>query len=187
MILHFPSSIGSFQYGIVDYMGFVGYNTEDLKEPSFPFPFSFSLQLSPALLQVMCCEELKDQIPSTLEWFCFPSLLFCSFFLSTDGIHLCRRIPCLIWDNVPKSVIAGIEYLVQCLPCNPLFNSPPVEISRAIQVTSHLSQFDHAGDSSGRLLNLDSFDYHPEEVVAGLKLILNRMVGAAKTLDCSLR
>ena len=84
-------------------------------------------------------------------------------------------------------MIAGIEYLVQCLPCNPLFSSPPVEVSRAIQVASHLSRYDHASDGSGRLLNLDSFDYHPEEVVAGLKLILNRMVIAEKSMDCSPR
>lgn len=86
---------------------------------------------------------------------------------------------------MPKSLIAGIEYLVQCLPCNYLFNSPPVEISRAVQVASHLSRYDHASDIQGRLLNLDSFDYHPEEVVAGLKLILDRMVSEEKSLDCS--
>lgn len=73
MFLHFTASIGLLQYGIADYIGFVGYNAEDLKEPSFPFPFSNSLQLSPSLLQVICCDELEDEIPSTLEWFCFPS------------------------------------------------------------------------------------------------------------------
>lgn len=58
------------QYGIADYIGFVGC---DMSEISFPFPFSTSLQLPPVLLQTFNCEELKNKFPNKLEWFCFPS------------------------------------------------------------------------------------------------------------------
>lgn len=61
------------QYGIADYIGFVGYDMSDMSEISFPFPFSTSLQLPPVLLQTFNCEELKNKFPNKLEWFCFPS------------------------------------------------------------------------------------------------------------------
>ena len=44
-----------------------------------------------------------------------------------------------------------------------------------VEVVAQLSRYDRVS-SRGRFINLDDFNFQPEEVVAGLNVILERMV-----------
>ena len=70
------NSIDTIQQGLVDFIGFAGFNPDQQSSISLPTPFSVSLKQTPALLSYLSCVEEEESIPSELEWFCYPSIDF---------------------------------------------------------------------------------------------------------------
>ena len=96
-----------------------------------------------------------------------------------DGIHLQRAIPPLIFNTIPKDILAGVEYLIACLPCNSLFTSTPPTQERLCTVLDTLKQWNKESSSGEVFLSLnamDQADLLPEEVLAGISTLLSQRV-----------
>ena len=65
--------VDTVEHGLVDYIGFAGYDPKQQSWTSFPLPFSISLKQTPSLLSFVSCMEDTENIPNRIEWFCLPS------------------------------------------------------------------------------------------------------------------
>ena len=84
-------------------------------------------------------------------------------------------------NNIPKDILAGIEYLIACFPCNSLFTSTPPSQERLQVVLNILNQCKQEEISNRNvylnLAGMDQTDLLPEEVLAGIATLLSRQVG----------
>ena len=105
---------------------------------------------------------------------------FQTFFYVIDGIHLRRAVSPLFIRTIPRDILAGIEYLITCLPCNPLFAYAPPSAGRLSVVLSELSAFNKEQPAEEcvfvNLSAIDQADLLPEEVLAGVASILSHRV-----------
>ena len=97
-----------------------------------------------------------------------------------DGIHLRRAVSPLFIHTIPRDILAGIEYLITCLPCNPLFTYASPSAGRLSVVLSELRAFNKEQPADEcvfvNLSAIDQADLLPEEVLAGVASILSHRV-----------
>lgn len=97
-----------------------------------------------------------------------------------------RAVSPLLLQTIPRDILAGIEYLITCLPCNPLFTYSPPSVERLSVVLSELRAFNKEEPADEcvfvNLSAIEQSDLLPEEVLAGVSSILTHRV-TSKTIE----